>query len=138
MKRLLTLCVLLMTTAAYAQFEARTLSLHETLDLISERFDVKLKCEIDTVGRVVPFADFRIRPYSLEESLQNVLGLFDAKFVKQNDRYYKIKPFEHYRRTPADGEKMLAYLRTKYTDKATFEARGAQIRKEVREALLKK
>ena len=131
MKRLLTLCALLLTTAVYAQFEARTLSLHETLDLISERFDVKLKCEIDTVGRVVPFADFRIRPYSLEESLQNVVGLFDAKFVKQNDRYYKIKPFEHHRRTPADGEKMLAYLRTKYTDKAAFEARGAQIRKEV-------
>ncbi|MBO5685828.1 MAG: DUF3826 domain-containing protein, partial [Alistipes sp.] len=135
MKRLLTLCALLLTTAAYAQFEARTRSLHETLDLISERFDVKLKCEIDTVGRVVPFADFRIRPYSLEESLQNVVGLFDAKFVKQNDRYYKIKPFEHHRRTPADGEKMLAYLRTKYTDKAAFEARGAQIRKEVRDIL---
>ena len=135
MKRLLTLCALLLTTAVYAQFEARTRSLHETLDLISERFDVKLKCEIDTVGRVVPFADFRIRPYSLEESLQNVVGLFDAKFVKQNDRYYKIKPFEHHRRTPADGEKMLAYLRTKYTDKAAFEARGAQIRKEVRDIL---
>lgn len=135
MKRLLTLCALLLTTAVYAQFEARTRSLHETLDLISERFDVKLKCEIDTVGRVVPFADFRIRPYSLEESLQNVVGLFDAKFVKQNDRYYKIKPFEHHRRTPADGEKMLAYLRTKYTDKAAFETRGAQIRKEVRDIL---
>ena len=135
MKRLLTLCVLLLTTTAYAQFEARTLSLHETLDLISERFDVKLKCEIDTVGLVVPYADFRIRPYSLEESLQNVVGLFHAKFVKQNDRYYKIKPFEHYRRTPADGEKMLAHLRTKYTDRAAFEARGAQIRQEVRATL---
>ncbi|MBO5189328.1 MAG: DUF3826 domain-containing protein [Alistipes sp.] len=135
MKRLLTLCALLVATSAFGQFEARTRSLKETLNLISERFDVKLKCEIDTAGRVVPFADFRIRPYSVEESLQNVVGLFDAKFVKQNDHYYKIKPFEHHRRTPADGEKMLAYLRSLYTDKATFEARGAAIRQEVRAIL---
>ena len=135
MKRLLTLCALLVATSAFGQFEARTRSLKETLNLISERFDVKLKCEIDTAGRVVPFADFRIRPYSLEESLQNVVGLFDAKFVKQNDHYYKIKPFEHHRRTPADGEKMLAYLRSLYTDQATFEARGAAIRQEVRAIL---
>ncbi|MBQ7297594.1 MAG: DUF3826 domain-containing protein, partial [Alistipes sp.] len=135
MKRLLTLCALLVATSAFGQFEARTRSLKETLNLISERFDVKLKCEIDTAGRVVPFADFRIRPYSVEESLQNVVGLFDAKFVKQNDHYYKIKPFEHHRRTPADGEKMLAYLRSLYTDKAAFEARGAAIRQEVRAIL---
>ncbi len=135
MKRLLTLCALLLSTTVFAQFEAKTRSLQETLNLISERFDVKLKCEIDTVGRVVPFADFRIRPYSLEESLQNVVGLFDAKFVKQNDRYYKIKPFEHHRRTPADGKKLLDYLWSQYTDRAAFEQRGEQIRREVREIL---
>ena len=135
MRKLLTLLLVSLVATAQAQFEAPTKPLNEVLNDISKRFDVKLKCEIDTAGRVVPFADFRIRPYSLEESLQNVVALFDAKFVKQNDRYYKIKPFEHHRRTPADGQKLLTYLSSLYTDRATFEARGEQIRREVREIL---
>ena len=39
--------------------------LGEVLTEISERFQVKLKYDIDTTGLVLPYADSRIRPYSL-------------------------------------------------------------------------
>ncbi|WP_346860684.1 DUF3826 domain-containing protein [uncultured Draconibacterium sp.] len=109
--------------------------LGKVLQDIGTQFEVRLKYDVDTVGKVVPFADFRIRPYSLEESLTNVLSLFDYKFVKQNDKLYKIKSYEYPRRTPADGEKMLAYLNTLYSDSTEWNQRKACLRKEVREIL---
>lgn len=109
--------------------------LGKVLQKIGEQFDVRLKYDVDTTGKVVPFADFRIRPYSVEESLTNVLSLFDYKFVKQNDKLYKIKSYEYPRRTPADGEKMLTYLNTLYKDSTEWNLRKACLQKEVREIL---
>lgn len=109
--------------------------LGQVLQEISARFNVKLKYEADTTGRVVQYADFRIRPYSLEESLTNVLPLFDYKFVKQDEKTYKIKVYEYPRRVPEDGKKMLAYLNTLYRDSVEWNARRACLRKEVREKL---
>lgn len=105
------------------------------LQEISERFNVRLKYDADTTGKLVPFADFRIRPYSLEESLTNVLALFDYKFVKQDEKTYKIKTYEYPRRTAEDGTKMLAYLNTLYQDSTEWNARKACLKKEVREKL---
>ena len=65
--------------------------LHDVLADIQTRFNVRLKYDIDTVGKVLPYADFRIRPYSVEESLTNVLAPFDYKFVKQDAQTYKLK-----------------------------------------------
>lgn len=109
--------------------------LGQVLQEISQRFDVKLKYDIDTVGKVVPYADFRIRPYSVEESLTNVLSLFDYKFVKQDDKTYKLKVYEYPRRTPEDGAKFLAYLNTLYKDSTQWNARKACLKKEARERL---
>ena len=78
--------------------------LGQVLREISIRFNVKLKYDADTTGKVVPFADFRIRPYSMEESLTNVLSLFDYKFAKQDEKTYKIKVYEYPRRVPEDGK----------------------------------
>lgn len=102
---------------------------------IADRFDIRLKYDVDTAGLVLPYADSRIRPYSLEETLQGVLAPFDFKAVKQNDRLYKIKSYEYARRTPADGEKLLAYLQGLYPDRASWEARRGKIRTEVRAIL---
>jgi hypothetical protein len=102
---------------------------------IGIRFNVKLKYDVDTVGKVVTYADFRIRPYSVEESLTNVLSLFDYKSVKQDEKTYKIKVYEYPRRTPEDGKKMLAYLNTLYTDSTEWNARRVALKKEVREKL---
>lgn len=110
-------------------------SLHDVLNDIAARFQVRLKYDVDTVGRVLPYADFRIRPYSLEESLTNVLSPFDYKFVKQSDKVYKLKPYEYARRTDADGEKMLSYLSTLYADKEQWEQRCNVLRQEVRQRL---
>lgn len=109
--------------------------LGQVLQEIGTRFNVKLKYDADTTGKVVPFADFRIRPYSVEESLTNVLSLFDYKFARQDEKTYKIKAYEYPRRTPEDGAKMLAYLNTLYNDSATWYLRRAALKREVRERL---
>ncbi|MCX6237939.1 MAG: DUF3826 domain-containing protein [Bacteroidia bacterium] len=109
--------------------------LGKVLQEIGTRFNVSLKFEVDTTGKVIPFADFRIRPYSLEESLTNVLALFDYKFVKQDEKTYKIKGYEYPRRIADDGKKMLTYLNTLYKDSLEWNVRKACLRKEVREKL---
>lgn len=96
---------------------------------IQNRFGIRLKYDIDTVGKVLPYADFRIRPYSVEESLTNVLAPFDYKFVKQKGNMYKLKAYEYPRRTDADGEKMLAYLNTLYADKQAFQLRADSLKR---------
>jgi len=109
--------------------------LGQVLQEISSRFNVKLKCDVDTIEKVVTYADFRIRPYSVEESLTNVLSIFDYKFVKQDAKTYKIKNYEYPRRTPEDGQKMLSYLNTLYKDSSEWNARKTCLYKEVRENL---
>ena len=139
MKKQLTLTLLAcaaLSAQAQNTFEGKfTRPLGEVLEEISTRFNVRLAYDIDTVGKILPYADFRIRPYSVEESLTNVLAPFDYKFVKQSDTRYKLKRYEYARRTDADGEKLLNYLCTLYTDKASFEQRKAVLKKEVRERL---
>lgn len=102
---------------------------------LGSRFGVKLKVEVDTAGKQVPWADFRIRPYSLEESLSGILSLFDYRAVKQTDGSYKIRNYEYMRRTPDDGRNMLSYLNTLYPDKASWEKRRSCLRSEARVAL---
>lgn len=136
MKRILFTMLLASSLSAGAQtprYEtefARPLS--DVLTDIQKRFGVRLKYDIDTVGKVLPYADFHIRPYSVEESLTNVLAPFDYKFVKQKGNMYKLKAYEYPRRTDADGEKLLAYLNTLYADKHAFALRADSLRKEVR------
>ena len=112
-----------------------TRPLGDVLSDIQTRFGVRLKFDIDTVGKRLPYADFRIRPYSVEESLTNVLAPFDYKFVKQNENLYKLKAYEYPRRTDSDGEKLLAYLSTLYADKQAWEQRATVLRAEVRQRL---
>ncbi len=109
--------------------------LGEVLTEIGERFHVRLKYDIDTAGLVLPYADSRIRPYSVEESLTNVLAPFDYKFVKQNSKTYKLKRYEYPRRTVADGEKLIAWLSSLYSDRESWERRRDSLRVEVRERL---
>lgn len=136
-KQLLWCMAALSFSAASAQtYETRfARPLSDVLNDVAARFQVRLKYDVDTVGRVLPYADFRIRPYSLEETLTNVLSPFDYKFVKQSDKVYKLKPYEYARRTDADGEKMLAYLSGLYSDKSQWEQRREILRKEVRQRL---
>lgn len=109
--------------------------LGEVLDEISQRFNVKIKYNVDTTGLQLPYADTRIRPYSVEETFANVLAPFDMKAQKQNEKSFKIKYYEPARRTDADGEKMLAWLSSLYSDKASWEQRRDSLRREVRERL---
>ncbi len=138
MKKQFLMCVaaLSFSTASAQSYETKFVRpLHDVLNDIATRFDVRLKYDIDTVGRVLPYADFRIRPYSLEESLTNVLSPFDYKYVKQSDKVYKLKRYEYARRTEADGEKLLAYLNGLYAGKDAWEKRREVVRREVRQYL---
>ena len=112
-----------------------TRSLHDVMAEVSQRWGVKFKYNVDTIGKRLPYADFRIRPYSLEETLTNICKYFDFNWWKQNDKFYKIKPYEYPRRHMEEGEKMLAYLQTLYHDRSQFEARRDSVRKEVRKLL---
>ena len=139
MKRILFTMLLAASLSAEAQTQRYETEfarpLNEVLTDIQNRFGVRLKYDIDTVGKVLSYADFRIRPYSVEESLTNVLAPFDYKFVKQKGNMYKLKAYEYPRRTDEDGEKMLAYLNTLYADKQTFGLRADSLKKEVRQRL---
>ncbi|WP_071146272.1 6-O-methylesterase [Bacteroides ihuae] len=139
MKKIFLIVLLVSFVGANAQnltFEnkfARPLS--EVLTDIQARFHIRLKYDVDTVGKILPYADFRIRPYSAEESLTNVLSPFDYKFVKQEGNLYKIRNYEYARRTSEDGQKALIYLKSLYSDKESWEKRRANLRKEVRARL---
>lgn len=139
MRGLFTLLLASITLAAHAQtFDyARTHSkpLGQVLNELSVRFKTRLKVEVDTVGRVLPYADSRIRPYSIEESLDNVLKPFNYKYVKQHATYYKIKPYESHRRLPEEGAKMIAYLTELCHDKAAFEARREEVKQGLQQLL---
>lgn len=128
--------MLLSMSAGAQTFENKyTRTLNDVLKDVSARFGIKLKYNVDTTGLKLAYADFRIRPYSLEETLNNILAPFDFKAVKQNDKLYKIKPYEYPRRQPEDGQKMISWLTSLYSDKAAWEARRDTLRKEVRERL---
>ena len=71
----LTFTLLFMTAAAATQAQNTyenqfSRPLGEVLNEIADRFQVKLKYDIDTVGKVLPYADFRIRPYSVKNRSQ--------------------------------------------------------------------
>lgn len=112
-----------------------TRPLSDVLNDVSARFEIRLKYNVDTTGLKLAYADFRVRPYSLEETLNNILSPFDFKAVKQNDKLYKIKPYEYPRRQPEDGQKMISWLTSLYSNKTEWEARRDTLRKEVRERL---
>ncbi len=128
--------MLLSMSAGAQTFENKfTRPLSDVLNDVSARFGVRLKYNVDTTGLKLAYADFRVRPYSLEETLNNILSPFDFKAVKQNDKLYKIKPYEYPRRQPEDGQKMISWLTSLYSNKTEWEARRDTLRKEVRERL---
>lgn len=137
MKRVIIPALMLLSMSAGAQtFENKfTRPLSDVLNDVSARFGIRLKYNVDTTGLKLAYADFRVRPYSLEETLSNILSPFDFKAVKQNDKLYKIKPYEYPRRQPEDGQRMISWLTSLYSDKAAWEARRDTLRKEVRERL---
>ena len=137
MKRVIIPALMLLSMSAGAQtFENKfTRPLSDVLNDVSARFGIRLKYNVDTTGLKLAYADFRVRPYSLEETLSNILSPFDFKAVKQNDKLYKIKPYEYPRRQPEDGQKMISWLTSLYSNKTEWEARRDTLRKEVRERL---
>jgi hypothetical protein len=102
---------------------------------VSQRFGVRFKYNVDTVGKRLPYADFRVRPYSIEQTLDNICKYFDWNWWKQSGNVYKIKPYEYPRRHEEEGKQMLDWLSSLYSNKAQWEARRDSLRKEVRQRL---
>ena len=130
--------LMLAHTAGWAQNDyagAYTRPLHDVMRDVEQRFGVKIKYNVDTIGKRLPYADFRIRPYSVEETLDNICKYFDFNWWDQGRGVYKIKPYEYARRHTADGEKMLAWLTSLYADRTQWEARRDTLRREVRQRL---
>jgi hypothetical protein len=110
-------------------------SVSDVMTDIQQRFGVKFKYNVDTVGQRLPYADFRIRPYSIEQTLDNICKYFDWNWWKQSGNLYKIKPYEYPRRHEEDGRQMLDYLSTLYHNNVQWEARRDSLRREVRQRL---
>ena len=110
---------------------------HEVMQDVAKRFDVRFKFDanVDTAGVMLTYADFRIRPYSLEQTLDNICKHFDWNWWKQSGNLYKIKLYEYPRRHEDEGQQMLDYLAAKYNNAQAWEARRAILKKEVRERL---
>ncbi len=137
MRKILATLLLSVAAGATAQtFENKfTRSLSDVMRDVERRFNIRLKYDMDTTGLRVPYADFRIRPYSVEETLTNLLAPFDFKPVYQQKNVWKVKRYEYPRRQPADGEKLITWLSSLYSDKTTWEARRDTLRREVRRRL---
>ena len=108
--------------------------LREVIDEVSRHFDVKIECRNfspDTV--MLRFADSRIRPYSLHETLDGITRPLDLKW--SGEQKIRIQPYEYHRRTPADGVKLLAWLSSKYDDRASWERRAEEVRRGALEIL---
>jgi hypothetical protein len=142
MKKLFIACVLSASCAWSTPSAAQnnyagnyTRSLHDVMEEVSQRFGVKFKYNVDTVGLRLPFADFRIRPYSIDETLDNICKYFDFNWWDQGKGVYKIKPYEYPRRHTDDGARMLTWLSKLYDDRASFDARRDSVRREVRRLL---
>ncbi|WP_295935369.1 acetylxylan esterase [uncultured Alistipes sp.] len=111
-----------------------TRPLDEVMSEVGARFGVRVAYKNfapDTV--LVSYADFRTRPYSLVETLDNLLHPLDLTW--SGDRKITVRPYEYYRRTVADGDKLLAWLSSKYDDLQTWEKRRKEVLSGVREAL---
>lgn len=107
----------------------------EVLADIEQQFGIQIKYDKAMIeGKVLEYADWRIRPWSAEESLRAVLAPFDYTFVMDNTKY-KIKSFEYARTTADVGKHFLDYLTTLYDDKASWEARKAELKPCLLEAL---
>lgn len=108
--------------------------LTEVFQDIEEMFGVKLQySKNDVEGRTLDYAEYRYRPWSLEETLDNVLKPLDLKYSRKSDGRIQVKPFEYARRLADDGKDYLDYLSTLYQDKASWEARKAVLRRELRQ-----
>lgn len=95
---------------------------------IEKQFDIKIKYDAKMIdGKILKYADWRIKPWSVEESLYAVLAPFDYTFVMDREKY-KIKEFEYARTNPEGGRKFLNYLETLYSDQQSWEARKAEIK----------
>ena len=103
--------------------------LSDVLQEVEHRFEVSIRCKnfvADTV--TLTYADSRMRPYSLQETLDNICRPLDLKWEQGGT--ITIQPYEYHRRTPADGEKLLAWLSSHYADRASWEQRAAEVRKQ--------
>ena len=133
------IATLLLSVAASATAQTYedhfTRSLSDVMGDVQRRFGIRLKYDMDTTGIKVPYADFRIRPYSVEETLTNILAPFDFKPVYQQKNVWKVKRYEYPRRQPADGEKLIPYLASLYSNRGQWEARRDSLRREVKERL---
>ncbi len=107
-----------------------TMPFAEVVAEVEAMFDVKIDCRnFDPKSLTLDFAASRIRPYSLEETLRNVLMPLDLKW-EQNGRTIRVQPYEYHRRVPADGEKLLAWLSAKYNNRAEWEQRKEEVKKD--------
>jgi hypothetical protein len=132
LKSVLLTAILLGCSMTYAQTNTSDNEykkpLKQVLTEIQDRFKIKVKYSEDMVkDRWVPYADWRYKP-TAAKTLAAVLAPLDMKVNEEGPNTFKLKYYEYSRITPEEGREKLAYLASKYNDKASWEARKAELR----------
>ena len=111
-------------------------ALKDVLHDIEQEYNVKLRISDKTLeGKVLNYANWRFRP-DLNETLKNVLAPFDLMHLPDGAEHkFKIEAFRYHRRTVEEGRETLDYLASKYSTKAEWEVRRADIKQCLKEAV---
>ena len=112
--------------------------LREVLADVAEQFGVRINAGAVPEDLMVDFADFRIRPWDLEQTLEALLWPlgYNAEWNNGNGNpYYGISRIRHSRRNPDEGRALLDYLSSKYHDQASWEARKAVLKADIRHSV---
>lgn len=112
--------------------------LRDVLADVAEQFGVRINAGSVPADLMVDFADFRIRPWDVEQTLEALLWPFgfNAEWNNGNGNpYYSVSRFRHSRRNPYEGQELLDYLSSKYDDQASWEARKAVLRADIRHSV---
>lgn len=110
-------------------------SLKEVLDVIQDRYHVKIKyTDAQVQDKWVNYAEWRFRP-DVDTTLANVLTPLDLKVNKEGPGKYKLKEYEYFRWTVTDGWKELDRIASQYHDKASWEQRKVLLKPQLYKAL---
>ncbi|MFI1772406.1 alpha/beta hydrolase family protein [Thalassobellus citreus] len=121
-------CLAIMVSAQTSDTNFKS-PISETIKKIETIFNVRINDDRGLLNdKVLDYADWRIEQGNLEVSLANVLAPFNLRTFKQEDGSYKIRRFKYHKVSESKAEKRLAYLSDLYQDKATWEARKAELK----------
>lgn len=105
--------------------------LTEVMADVAKRFDVEIRCKDIPDYLSLDYADFRIHPESLETTLADLTSSAGCSYYEKKGIYYVTRA-RYSQWTPEQGAAFMEYLKTRYSDKESWEVRRELLRREIR------